>query len=142
MIRLKIEIDNRRNASYREFYEKTQALPPGEYTLFVTDKKKSRSRKQQGYFFAVIIAIVSRECGYTREEANEIIKITYNPKEKVTHDGRVVIYGGSLQAESPKRCEEIFENIRRDFLEMDIFIPLPNELTDGMVIKMMDEGSI
>lgn len=137
MIRDKTILELKSKESWGELHKRFNKLPPGEYEIYIADKKPTRSARQRKYYYAVLCYLLSEHTGFTKDEMNEALKEKFNPKEFPCIDGPPKIKGASIEAESPARCEEIFEAIRRFFAEnMDFQLPLPNEVPDELMITV------
>ena len=95
--------------------------------------KKTRSQKQRGYYFEVIVKTLCSELwGETHskslEDMNDHLKKNFNPEYYTTPEGIEEIRGKSIEKEKTDKVEEIYSQIRMyASREFNIYIPLPNE---------------
>lgn len=84
---------------------------------------------QNGYYWGVVLPIISQETGHTVDELDLIYKELYAPKKRYTmKDGReVVIPKGGSQMDTLEFFEYV-ERIRADAGEMGIVIPDPQKV--------------
>ena len=94
-----------------------------------TAVKATRSLLQNAYWWAVIVAMISEELGYTPEETHEILKKLFLPNKKYDMpDGNDVILSQSTTDLDTKEFEDLCLAVRiwaKDFLSM--YIPNPNQ---------------
>jgi hypothetical protein len=96
--------------------EETQAL-----------ERKAGSRRQQGYYFGVIIPIACELTGYTKDEAHWSLKYTHLRIRR--DDGKPETVRGYKLLSTVER-EEYHENCRRTISQMGGYCPMPGEYTE------------
>lgn len=107
------------------------SLPDGYVVGTIKPKKATRSDRQRKYYFGVIVQELALHLGISKEEANEFCKWWFNPTI-ITVKGDEVRIGGSIEAETTDRVEEINKNIREwASAELGLWIGEPNEAEDG-----------
>ena len=113
----------------RGFLELVRHLPDTGLELIVRKEKNKRSRDQREYYWAVIVKIIAEWMGEEKDNVNEILKRMFNPKPAKDLSGNSIMVGRSIEKESAKDVERIYEEIRIYFLtEHGVNIPLPNEV--------------
>ena len=102
------------------------------YVLDITRSKAKRSLPQNKYYWGVIITLFSQQTGYTSNEAHqELAKIHL----KYQKDGKEFVK--STTELTTFEFEEYTEKCRLFMWhELNIHVPLPNELTEDFLIQM------
>lgn len=103
-------------------------LKDGIYWVEIKKYRKNRSLEQNGYYWGVVIEILSREFGCIPEEMHEILKARFNSEITILPNGEEVRHVKSTKDKDTFNFEEYLEDIRvwAD-TEFGINIPLPNE---------------
>lgn len=106
-------------------------LRDGEYTVKVGKKQARPSDPQRAYYFAVIVAMVAEETGYTKDQTHELLKAKFLPKDSDTNGVLVgeLVVGGSITKLNRGGMTEFIEDIRgwsEGFLGCPIPPPDPN----------------
>jgi len=100
--------------------------------VILRKESKLRSLRQNRYYWAVIISMLSEELGHSEDEMHEIFKAMFltNEVDLVTKTGnRHFNITKSTTELTTKKMEVYLEKIRMFAeMELDIFLPLPNEV--------------
>ena len=84
---------------------------------------------QNGYYWGVVLAIISQETGHTVDELHEIYKAMFAPKKRYTMpSGNEVVIAKSTAEMDTLEFTEYVERIRADAGEMNITIPDPEKV--------------
>ena len=90
-------------------------------------QRSPRSNNQNRYYWGVIIPILSKETGYTKDEVHELLKAMFI-SEMVSFGGKDIRLPRSTKDLTTVECEEYFNDIRVfASLELSCVIPLPHE---------------
>ena len=107
-----------------EFYGDIMKLDKKRISVAIMPEKKAKSTEQRGYYWAVIIKILSDHTGYTKEEMHEAIKHKFLIDETL-NPPKV----GSTEDLSTAETEELYTAIREwSAIDLGLYIPLPNEV--------------
>ena len=106
--------------------------------LSIVIKKYRRTRStgasgekgnQNGYYWGVVLPIISQETGHTVDELHDIYKALYAPKKRFAMpNGQEVVIARSGGETDTQEFYEYVERIRADAGEMGIVIPDPNKV--------------
>lgn len=107
-------------------------------TIVVKKYRRTRSTgapgekgNQNGYYWTVVLPIISQETGHTVDELHLIYKELYAPKKRYTMpNGKQVVIDKSGSETNTLEFYEYVERIRADAAEMGIVIPDPQK-TEG-----------
>lgn len=101
----------------------------GDVDVRVDKHKKERSNEQNRYYWGVVIQILGDELGMLDDEAHEAMKMLFLRKVAFTTIGDVETIRSTASL-STKEFEAYLEKIRVwAATEMNIYIPLPNEVS-------------
>ena len=92
---------------------------------YFEEEKNARSIRQNKYYWGVVISMISKETGYTPEEAHEAMKFKFLSVFDADKQLRRVRSTSSLDT---AEMEEYLSNIRKwgdEYLK--VYIPSPNE---------------
>ncbi len=78
MIRIKTHIRPHSKASCQDLYDRMRELPEGEYKVFVTDQKNTRSSQQNKFYWGVVLPVLAGHTGYRIDEMHDICKYKFN----------------------------------------------------------------
>ena len=119
------QIEGRRlTLDHEEAFKQYLAKLQGRVELIVKRPRKDRSQKENKYYWAVIIQMISDELGYTPEEAHEALKFHF-----LRDESRKLPTVKSTADLSTVEFESYLSQIRQwASAEMGIYIPLPNEV--------------
>jgi hypothetical protein len=112
---------------FKEEYAKFEGL---RVIVTVGKETKKRSKKQNNYYFGIIVKEFSSVTGYTSEEAHEILKFQFLKEMKVNKEtGLMMEYSRSTAGLTTTEYEEYLEQCRI-FLNINFGcnVPLPNEI--------------
>jgi hypothetical protein len=100
------------------------------YTLYVSEKGKPRSLRQNSYLWGVVYSYIAEETGHSTEEAHEYCKARFLPKMfKTLKEGLAETEVQKSTTElTTEEMEQYLERVRA-FAAEELFtiIPLPNE---------------
>jgi hypothetical protein len=95
------------------------------FELTIKKEKSQRSLNQNGYYHAVVIAILSDFTGYEVDEIHEALKAKFL---SLPEDDFGIVKIRSTTELSTVEFEDYLERIRRwATMKLNCFIPLPNE---------------
>jgi hypothetical protein len=97
--------------------------------VVVRTVKKPSSSRQQRYYRGVVIPLIAEHTGYTVEETHGVLQ-SAGLWNDFLPDGKEYIRSTSEGNWTTVQWEERMENIRRWAMELNIYIPLPNECDD------------
>lgn len=85
---------------------------------------------QNGYYWAVVLPVISNETGHTSDDLHEIYKSKFSPKRVVRDiDGREHVVPMSTSAMSTNEFTEYLDRIMAHAAEYGISIPPPEKIT-------------
>jgi hypothetical protein len=97
------------------------------FELVLRLQKSQRSLNQNAYYWSVCLEILSGHTGFTPEEIHEIMKYKFLKEHKNAGE-KLFLYVKSTTKLNTTEMEEYLEKIRRfASIELNCFIPLPNE---------------
>lgn len=106
--------------------------PDGPATVTVERQHATRSTRANAYYWSVVVKAIAEYTGYTPDEAHEILKRQFLPKElAVTKaNGKVIaemVIGGSTAGLDSMEFYDYVERVRAwSFEELDIDMPPPD----------------
>lgn len=107
----------------------------GEYVITIEKVKQIRSMKQNKYYWKIVIPIISESFGYTRDEMHQILSGYF--LKYTNEDGEEFVT--STTALNKKEFNDYIDKIRHwADEEHEIDIPLPNQMTNEMYIKIQN----
>lgn len=102
------------------------------FVLEINKSKNKRSLNQNKYYWGVVIKIFSDDTGYTPEECHQWLASKFL---QYTKNGRD--FTRSTKQLDTKEFEEYTEKCRQWlYHELNLHIPLPNEVTEEMWIEL------
>lgn len=110
------------------YKERVANLEGQEIAISIGKRKKTRSIKENSYYWAVIISILSQEMGLTADETHDLLKSMFL-KHGVEIKGKRYELIRSTASLSTEEFEKYAEDCRRfGAMELNCSIPLPNEV--------------
>jgi len=101
----------------------------GSHAVGIKKDRSKRSGNQNRYYFGVILAYLSEETGFTKEEAHQLMQRMFLRYDKQMPDGTTEAFVRSTTSLNTLEFEEYLEKIRIFALsELATYIPLPNEI--------------
>jgi len=101
----------------------------GSHAVGIKKDKSKRSGNQNRYYWGVVLAYLSEETGFTKEEAHQLMQRMFLRYDKSVFDGAAETFVRSTTSLNTLEMEEYLENIRIFALsELGTYIPLPNEI--------------
>lgn len=116
-------------------------LKPGEYIIYISNKKPTRTTSQNKYLWGVVYKTIADEIGEHVNDVHELMKHKFGEqkglriKDKWGHGFRASIPKSTTDYDT-KEFSEYIENIRRWSLDfLNCRIPEANEIPDEYLIK-------
>lgn len=109
----------------RWFKGMLQQTPDCPVVVTVERKKRSRSKEQMGYLWAVVYPYIAEHTGHTPEDLHDIFKAKYLRRKRVWRNGDVVIVGSTSDL-STNEMAEFITNIIVEANELGISVPPPD----------------
>ena len=126
MIDLLINFDNEEDK--KKLFSIMKVLK-GEHAVAIKKKRANRSGSQNRYYWSVVIAYISEETGFTKEEAHQIMGRMFLKYVKSVPDGTEEVFVRSTTSLNTLEMTEYIESIRTFALsELGTYIPDPNEV--------------
>jgi hypothetical protein len=101
----------------------------GSNAISIKKNRATRSMAQSRYYWGVVIAYISDETGYTKDEAHQLMQRQFLKYHKQVSDGVEEMFVRSTTSLNTVEMEEYVENIRRFAIsELGCYIPEPNEI--------------
>jgi hypothetical protein len=139
-IKLKYVLKDFEHESLRALFYEIKKLTPGTYNVFLSNQRLIRSKKQNAYYWGVLIKTIIEYTGHDKEEMHEILKVAHNLKTFHKPGGGVIEYGGSTKLLNTKEFTVYIDKCRQWALnELAVYIPSPNEITDDMWVESYGE---
>lgn len=114
-----------RPGAWREHLESLS----GEVEVTVRRRRRLRSKRENDYYWAVVVELVAEEMGVFPAQAHEKMKADLLRKQVQTRSGRMIEVIRSTTELSTVEMEDYLEKCRRwAALELNVYIPLPNEV--------------
>ncbi len=135
MIRIKTHIIPSSNISWKQLHFRCGQLPEGEYKVFVTDQKNTRSTQQNKFYWGVVLPVLAGHTGYRIDEMHDICKYKFNKGVFTDPEtGEVLDIGKSTTALKVDEFITYIDAIKQWSLEaLNCLIPdaenLPDEIT-------------
>jgi hypothetical protein len=108
-----------------------------EYVITIKSKQKSRSNKQNRYYFGVVLPLIVRglrNAGfevYSKEGAHDIVKVMFLKTEIENDSGEFITAFKSTKDMNTKDFKEFIDNLQYWASEyLNEYIPSPNESQD------------
>lgn len=126
MIDLLINFDKEEDK--KKFFSILKVLK-GEHAVAIKKKRAQRSGSQNRYYWSVVIAYLSEELGYTKEEVHQIMGRMFLKYVKSVSDGTEETFVRSTTSLASAEMTIYIESIRTFALsELGVYIPDPNEI--------------
>lgn len=104
------------------------------YVIEIHRAKDKRSLNQNRYYWGIVVGLISQTTGYTPSEAHQELGKMFL---QYTKENRVFIR--STTDLNTAEAEKYFEDCRLwAWHELNIKIPLPNELTEEMYMQLQN----
>jgi hypothetical protein len=101
----------------------------GNHAVAIKKDRSKRSGNQNRYYWGVVLAYLSEETGFTKEEAHQLMQRMFLRYDKQMPDGTTETFVKSTTKLNTMEMEEYLENIRIFALsDLGTYIPLPNEI--------------
>jgi len=101
----------------------------GSNAISIKKNRATRSMAQSRYYWGVVIAYISDETGYTKDEAHQLMQRQFLKYPKQVSDGIEEMFVRSTTSLNTVEMEEYVENIRRFAIsELGCYIPEPGEI--------------
>jgi len=96
--------------------------------VLVTIKRQSRSRsnRQNAYYWGVVLDIIAKDTGHTPEELHEIYKRMFLKKKIINYKGKEFPVPGTTTDQDTNEFSEYIERIRAEAASMGILVPDPD----------------
>jgi hypothetical protein len=105
-------------------------LPEGEeIRLRVMRKERTRSVKQNAWYWGCILPIFAEHTGHTVEEIHEIMKRLFLQRKIVSYRGREIPMPGSTSNLSVQEFSEYCERVRAEAASLGLNIPDPDGIS-------------
>lgn len=111
----------------------TKYVKPGNtYVIEIQRAKAKRSLPQNKYYWGVVVALISQSTGYTADEMHQELTARFLGYQK---DGKNFVR--STTKLDTTEAEKYYEHCRAWAMEeLNIHIPLPNEITEEMYMTL------
>ena len=104
------------------------ALEGQEVSVSIKPRHKSRSDRQNKYYWAVCVELLAGHTGYSRDEMHEVLRGKFLSDSK-SIAGEDITYSHSTTELSTVEFEEYLSHIREwASVKLNVFIPTPNEI--------------
>lgn len=101
----------------------------GAFAISLKKSKPTRSLAQSRYYWGVVLAYLSEETGYTKDEAHQLMQRMFLKYAKDVPDKKTQMFVRSTTSLSTIEMNEYIEQIRTFAVsELGIYIPDPNEI--------------
>lgn len=101
----------------------------GTQAVSIKKHRAARSGAQLRYYFAVVIAYLSEDLGYTKEETHQLMARMFLRYAKLAPDGTEEYFIRSTSSLTTKEMTDYIEQIRTFAItELNIYIPDPGEI--------------
>ena len=111
-----------------EAYQRHLSTLVGQVEVVVRLYKSNRSGNQNRYYFGIVVEMISKETGYSKDETHEILRSLFLTEIVYILDEEVKI-AKSTASLNTKSFEEYLERVRHwAQVVLNCRIPLPNEV--------------
>lgn len=103
--------------------EEVKRLDGQDVRVWVTKDTRTRTPKQNRYYWGVVIKMLADHTGYTKEEMHEAMKNTYLGRRFIEFNGKEVELSKSTKDIDTKEMSEYTERVRQfaaEFLALNI----------------------
>jgi len=101
----------------------------GSFALSLKKNKPTRSLAQSRYYWGVVLAYLSEETGFTKDEAHQLMQRMFLKYAKDVSDGTSEMFVRSTTSLNTVEMNEYIEQIRIFAVsELGCYIPEPNEI--------------
>ncbi len=97
--------------------------------MLLKKNKAQRTLQQSRYYFGVVLAYLSEETGFTKDEAHQLMQRMFLKYAKDVSDGTSEMFVRSTTSLNTVEMNEYIEQIRIFAVsELGCYIPEPNEI--------------
>jgi hypothetical protein len=101
----------------------------GSFAVSLKKNKPTRSLAQSRYYWGVVLAYLSEETGFTKDEAHQLMQRMFLKYAKDVSEGKSEMFVRSTTSLNTIEMNEYIEQIRIFAVsELGIYIPEPNEI--------------
>jgi hypothetical protein len=101
----------------------------GSFAVSLKKNKAQRTLQQSRYYFGVVLAYLSEETGFTKDEAHQLMQRMFLKYAKDVSDGTSEMFVRSTTSLNTVEMNEYIEQIRIFAVsELGCYIPEPNEI--------------
>lgn len=126
MIDLLINFDKEEDK--KKFFSILKVLK-GEHAVAIKKKRAQRSGSQNRYYWSVVIAYISDETGFNKDEAHQVMQRLFLRYDKEMPNGQVETFVRSTTSLDTADMTIYIESIRTFALtELGTYIPEPSEI--------------
>lgn len=105
------------------FKDLPKKLRQRRHVVIIKEYKKNRSTMQNGYYWGVVLDIISKETGYEPEEVHQLFA-----KKFLAYEKKGKVFVKSTTELNTAEMEHYLERVRRfASMELKCLVPLPNE---------------
>lgn len=125
-------VDFASKESKLKLYDNLKKLQEKPYKIEIKRDRDTRSGKQNKYYHAVIVPMISDYTGFELDEAHEVLKAKFLKYDRIIEaTGEIVSCIKSTTDLDTWEFEQFTEQIRRFAAQdLDLIIPLPNEVLE------------
>lgn len=114
-----------------KFWDLPKSLRQRRHIITIKEYKENRSKMQNAYYFGVVLAIISKETGFEKEEVHELMRRKFLAYEK-----KGEWFAKSTTMLDTKEMEDYLQKVRMfASMELSCFVPLPRETDFSYEIK-------
>ena len=126
---MEITYNSQEDGDKKRLYQVLKNLNTGVYKINIQKAKNIRSLNQNKYYWAVVVAVLSSELGYFKDEMHTLLRRKFLGYTKINPiTGEEDVFAKSTTDLKSHEMEEYLESVRVWAIsELDIYIPLPNE---------------
>lgn len=126
MIDLLINFD--KDEDKRKLFDVLRQLK-GSFAVSLKKNKPARSLASNRYYWGVVLAYISDETGYTKDEIHQLMQQKFLRYAKSVLDGEEQLFVRSTTSLNTKEMTDYIESIRTFAItELGVYIPDPNEI--------------
>ena len=100
----------------------------GEVEVIVRKQRKNRTTPQNEYYWGVVLPIIAKETGHTKEELHEIFKRMFLTAQTLQYRGKEIRIPGSTATLNTKEFGEYLEKVFVEAGELGLIIPESNKV--------------
>lgn len=95
-------------------------------TITLERKVKSKSKQQLGYYWGVVLPLISQHTGYSPNDLHDIFKTKFLRSKLIWRGGDMTVVG-STQGLSTNEMAEFITNVILEANELGIEVPTPDQ---------------